>query len=62
MRKSEIAERVGDVGFDISFCFMLWEVMEMEFLIGLTCFGIGTVFGIVLMCLLQINRISGGED
>lgn len=34
----------------------------MEFLIGLTCFGIGTVFGITLMCLLQINRISGTED
>lgn len=33
----------------------------MEFLIGLACFGIGTVVGIVLMCLLQINRISGGE-
>lgn len=36
--------------------------MKMEFLIGLACFGIGMVFGIVLMCLLQINRISGDED
>lgn len=34
----------------------------MEFLIGLACFGIGTVFGIVLMCLLQISRISGDKD
>ncbi len=53
---------IGDAGFGISFCFTLWEVMKMEFLIGLACFGIGTVFGIVLMCLLQINRISGDED
>lgn len=36
--------------------------MKVEFLIGLTCFDIGTVFGIMLMCLLQINRISGDED
>lgn len=34
----------------------------MEFLIGLACFGVGAVFGITLMCLLQINRISGDED
>ncbi len=53
---------IGDVGFGISFCVELWEVMKMEFLIGLTCFGTGTVFGVMLMCLLQINRISGDED
>lgn len=28
----------------------------------LPCFGIGAVFGVVFMCLLQINRISGSED
>lgn len=34
----------------------------MDFLIGLICFSIGAVFGVVFMCLLQINRISGSED
>ncbi len=34
----------------------------MEFLIGIACFGTGIVFGVMLMCLLQINRISGDED
>lgn len=34
----------------------------MQFWIGLACFGIGAVFGVVFMCLLQINRISGSED
>ncbi len=42
--------------------FVYEEVMKMEILIGLTCFGTGTVFGVMLMCLLQINRIGSDED
>lgn len=34
----------------------------MNFLIGLGCFAAGTVVGVVLMCLLQINRINESED
>lgn len=34
----------------------------MNFLFGLICFSIGAVFGIVLMCLFQINRTGGSED